>query len=683
MASLSNSSSHSPFSSYNSFEQARINSFLNNMLQFDGNCTEVDDEMASAGKRFETFKTWPETSPMKPIDLINAGFYYTGSGDEVRCFSCDLQLKGWKFGDDPFDEHRKIRANCKFVIEYEREKLGVTCNPVPASDPPTGSVGGSRLEGHSRNPYFGSQSIISDPSYQTGYMQQQHYPVYNEPYQHSSSNLSNVTSSTGVFVTSQYPRRTRPVLQTPEQFTVRPSYLETQQPSTLSVNYTRVTPGYQESIEPTINPSTQQTAPNISTTLPSYSRMPLHYQESMQPLFAHGSVRNMDIPVLSPVLQHVPSVHVRTEDTHHTTSQTDLESIHHRLATFIDWPEDCPVKPWELAAAGFFYMGTGDNVRCYKCKVALRNWEPDDTPWAEHTRWSPDCPLVKEHEEHPRMPVEDQEQTTQRVQPTPVISNIPRLQEFANTFMQPLPSHETVTTAVAQSENQPCYEGRGNISSEENQQHIYTSSSENMVRPLNSNTPAAAGITKLQSSLSDSDLARVMEMGFTREDIKNAIATQTERTGSGFVRLHDLMQALLDDSRANSPPPLQGQITNPSESQQTTETQCSPTDPSQIQFATSHSFSFDTSNFGPKRSLRRSNSAPPNASSNTASSEPVRDLDSMQEERLICKICMDAEVGVVFIPCGHISCCPPCASGLDLCPMCRKPIQQVVRTFLS
>ena len=48
-----------------------------------------------------------------------------------------------------------------------------------------------------------------------------------------------------------------------------------------------------------------------------------------------------------------------------------------------------------------------------------------------------------------------------------------------------------------------------------------------------------------------------------------------------------------------------------------------------------------------------------------------------------CKICMDAEVGVVFLPCGHFSCCAKCAKGIDMCPMCRSPIQEMVRTYLS
>jgi hypothetical protein len=200
-----------------------------------------------------------------------------------------------------------------------------------------------------------------------------------------------------------------------------------------------------------------------------------------------------------------------------------------------------------------------------------------------------------------------------------------------------------------------------------------------------------------EGSLSTSDLMRAIEMGFTREAIDEAIARKTQRTGNGFTKLDDLMQALLDYQHTVSSMP-QTTSTN-------TAGNCSPTsDPglqnnpgrndrimshreqSQLNFALAHSISYNQQDqtVGPKQVLKRSNSAPPGSSINSGIPiESVRELERTQEERLICKICMDAEVGIVFLPCGHISCCPNCASGLDLCPMCRMPIQKIHRTFLS
>lgn len=54
----------------------------------------------------------------------------------------------------------------------------------------------------------------------------------------------------------------------------------------------------------------------------------------------------------------------------------------------------------------------------------------------------------------------------------------------------------------------------------------------------------------------------------------------------------------------------------------------------------------------------------------------------LKEERL-CKICMDIEVGIVFLPCGHLATCVNCAPNLQDCPVCRSAIKATVRTFFS
>ncbi|XP_063122133.1 baculoviral IAP repeat-containing protein 2 isoform X3 [Rattus norvegicus] len=57
-------------------------------------------------------------------------------------------------------------------------------------------------------------------------------------------------------------------------------------------------------------------------------------------------------------------------------------------------------------------------------------------------------------------------------------------------------------------------------------------------------------------------------------------------------------------------------------------------------------------------------------------------LRRLQEERT-CKVCMDREVSIVFIPCGHLVVCRECAPSLRKCPICRGTIKGTVRTFLS
>lgn len=104
----------------------------------------------------------------------------------------------------------------------------------------------------------------------------------------------------------------------------------------------------------------------------------------------------------------------------------------------------------------------------------------------------------------------------------------------------------------------------------------------------------------------------------------------------------------------------------------------------------------DTISLNQPRSPQQPQQAQPVAPSNPVSekvpakpgSAEAGNTDLMSEntrlkEQRTCKICMDGEVGVVFLPCGHLCSCVNCAPALKDCPVCRRAIQGTVRTFLS
>lgn len=84
-----------------------------------------------------------------------------------------------------------------------------------------------------------------------------------------------------------------------------------------------------------------------------------------------------------------------------------------------------------------------------------------------------------------------------------------------------------------------------------------------------------------------------------------------------------------------------------------------------------------------------SNSQGPEESEPMSRTQSVNSSMTLEEEnrRLKearqCKICMDAEVGAVLLPCGHFVVCVDCASSLQDCPLCRQQIKATVRTFMS
>ncbi|KAK3705189.1 hypothetical protein QZH41_013985, partial [Actinostola sp. cb2023] len=86
-----------------------------------------------------------------------------------------------------------------------------------------------------------------------------------------------------------------------------------------------------------------------------------------------------------------------------------------RKATFVDWPFDdadnCNCTAEMMAAAGFYHCPTDrdpDVARCFVCFKELEGWEPEDNPWEEHKRHSPNCVfLLKRNKDQKETTVEE------------------------------------------------------------------------------------------------------------------------------------------------------------------------------------------------------------------------------------------------------------------------------------
>lgn len=74
----------------------------------------------------------------------------------------------------------------------------------------------------------------------------------------------------------------------------------------------------------------------------------------------------------------------------------DREDLDHedvRLRTFLFWPKWTPqsLSKESLAKAGLYFTGDDDEVKCFECKVILRNWKEGDVPLERHRLLSPHC----------------------------------------------------------------------------------------------------------------------------------------------------------------------------------------------------------------------------------------------------------------------------------------------------
>ncbi|XP_052090055.1 putative inhibitor of apoptosis [Mytilus californianus] len=65
--------------------------------------------------RLSTFQSWPTSIQQHPETMAEAGFYYTGNNDHVRCFHCGIGLQNWDSEDNPFVEHARWSQECQFL----------------------------------------------------------------------------------------------------------------------------------------------------------------------------------------------------------------------------------------------------------------------------------------------------------------------------------------------------------------------------------------------------------------------------------------------------------------------------------------------------------------------------------------------------------------------------------------
>lgn len=73
-------------------------------------------------KRLRSFDSWPPGLSQKPQEMADAGFFYTGQSDKVRCYYCDGGVKDWNPEDKPWEEHARFFQYCQYVLCIKGEE---------------------------------------------------------------------------------------------------------------------------------------------------------------------------------------------------------------------------------------------------------------------------------------------------------------------------------------------------------------------------------------------------------------------------------------------------------------------------------------------------------------------------------------------------------------------------------
>ncbi|XP_059718521.1 baculoviral IAP repeat-containing protein 7 [Haemorhous mexicanus] len=317
---------------------------------------------------------------------------------------------------------------------------------------------------------------------------------------------------------------------------------------------------------------------------------------------------------------------------------SSMRSRARRLRTFQQWPRTAPVSARDLVEAGFFYVGPRDEVQCFCCGGVLKDWRPGDCPLTEHVHFFPSCKYIRGED------VGNQEMLS--------------LQEIFDTvdgqFLSVLQGIVSEETALP---NEPEYP-------EMVTEEMRLSTFENW--PQN-------------SSMHPEQLARAGFFYTGRGDVVRCFYCDGGVRSWSFgddpwrehakwypeceFLLHSRGREFVNSVQAT----FSGTLLAPRHSWDQTEQDSSPSQGA-VQRET-----------GTSRQEIRSVQQKESDGSQLSTEEQLRRL---QEERM-CKVCMDRDVSVVFVPCGHLVACEECALSLRLCPICRAVIQGSVRAFMS
>ncbi|XP_052238222.1 E3 ubiquitin-protein ligase XIAP-like isoform X1 [Dreissena polymorpha] len=311
----------------------------------------------------------------------------------------------------------------------------------------------------------------------------------------------------------------------------------------------------------------------------------------------------------------------------------DWEDQNTRLRSFNGWPAQMSQTPRDLSAAGLLYMGKGDYCTCFWCGGQLYDWEPNDVPWVEHAKWFPQCGFVR--------------------------------QQKGEAFIQRVRNQETV--GVESPSNQE-FLRRPHVLAALND---YGYTQELVLEALQT--------CGAQSLVTAQNIRRCVEELKNKRQAAQAQARLAEDTPYTVRGQHNQPQ----DDRANRSDHLSNRSDSmaviTSRGQQVTH----PSDDSEdVEMMDIELSSRDIPTI---RQLQNLNINRPSSAASTSSAdvETVLQENEKLKEQRVCKICMDKDVCITFMPCRHLATCEDCAGTLHTCPICRKPVEDRVRVYWS
>jgi len=416
------------------------------------------------------------------------------------------------------------------------------------------------------------------------------------------------------------------------------------------------------------------------------------------------------------------------------TSYDSLRFEKVRLETFIDWPIKW-LHPAELAADGFYYLRTADHCACIFCRGIIGVWESGDTPRKEHHRHFPHCPFIR------GQPVGNVPITHGNTLPSwsswSSRENIPHQInqiidiDICGTSRQP-GSHSECRRDISTVEASLNGIGLTQYHGPEHKDYV---TSESRIKSFDG---WPESVTQIPQDLVEagffycglSDHVRCFHCGngirnWERGDIPwNEHARLYPKChyvrlmkGQGFIdeiqREEESLQtttnllSLPAQNEVNCLPStdilcsgeISSQEPDPKDTERRSETQqASQRDTEKVKVsgaevkgACEMSCSSSTSSLNHSNEVtvegedteEKNQAMTSEGERRDACVSPIQSSGKTFDIHMTCKVCMDAEMNVVFLPCVHMVTCNSCAVALTKCPVCRRDIKHVIKPIIS
>jgi hypothetical protein len=600
--------------------------------------------------RIGTYTGWPGQEvhvkgSNKPsvVDLARAGFYFTGRADFVCCFACGIQIGDWERHQEPFIVHATRNPKCPLVMNIDSGNKPVYVPPpreysaIMAMLSETGKLVASTKRGAS----YSSTSLISNTL----------TSLYGEDM------ISVAAQSNGSLPTSlSRSRSNSPRINHSAENPISPAAARAAF-STRQKSVSAKTPPIRRS-------STSDSTCEGGAMSPSGSRP--HIQRARSYAADFQSERNSETianrQTSNPGFDHIEF----------------QESEEARLRTFNGWNGIRGATAREFAQAGFIYIGPPDRVQCVFCNGILRNWNDDDSPLEEHRKHFPQCPFVVESLSAITLP---------RPKHSKYRSEPSRLSSFRGWNMNRNPKPAELAKAgffyVGHGDSVKCFfcdgglrnwepdddpwreharwfpkcayvkqsKGQAFIDGVLNDTNLaeYQTASLDETEPKHIARPPVREVDPREvTARMDSLLVKtVLSMDVPKIMVEKAIKKRLAENGEDFSSAEALLEAIFNLEQSGG--------------------------------------GKNVADTGMKELKDRDLSSPNSLSGSSDNPDSLRLAEENRQlkEQRQCKICMDEEVCVAFIPCGHLVCCSTCAPALNQCPICRAKIRGTIRTYMS